>query len=65
MEFKVTNKAKDVRKFWDGFLGKDIFVEPKKSILTKRPPKENEIWKVEKYEKTEEKKTNKLKEVNK
>ena len=28
--YKVTNKAKDVRKFRDGFLGKDIFVEPGK-----------------------------------
>ena len=54
--YKVTNKAKDVRKFRDRFLGKDIFVEPKKSVLTKRPPEENDIWKVETVEELEKKK---------
>lgn len=48
--YKVTNKAKDVRKFRDGFLGRDVHVEPRKSVLTNRPPEESEIWKVEKSE---------------
>ena len=54
-KYKVTNKAKDVRKFRDRFLGKDILVGPKKFILTDHPPKENEIWKVEVFEKLEKK----------
>ena len=49
--FKVINKFKDIRKFRDGFIGKDVHVEPGKSILTKSPPKENEVWRVEKVEK--------------
>ena len=48
--FKVTNKAKDVRKFRDGFSGRDVHVEPKKSVLTRKPPVENDIWKVEPVE---------------
>ena len=63
--YKVTNKAKDVRKFRDRFLGKDILIGPKKFILTNKPPEESDIWKVETVEKLEEKKTIKLKEVNK
>ncbi len=55
-KYKVTNKAKDVRKFRDRFLGKDIFVGPKKFILTDKPPEENDIWKVENIEKLEKKK---------
>lgn len=51
MMFKVTNKFEDVRKFRDEFLGKDVHVEPKKSVLTKRPPEENDVWEVEKFEK--------------
>ena len=63
MEYKVTNKAKDIRKFRDGFLGRDVLVEPKKFVITKRPPIENSIWKVEVFDKTEKKeeKKNKLK----
>ena len=63
-KYIVTNKAKDVRKFRDRFLGKDIFVGPKKFILTDHPPEESEIWKVEKFEKLE-KKTIKSREDNK
>ncbi len=55
-KYKVTNKLKDVRKFRDRFLGKDIFVEPRKFILTNNPPEESEVWKVETVEKLEEKK---------
>jgi hypothetical protein len=64
--YKVTNKAKDVRKFRDQFLGKDVLFEPRKFILTSRPPESNDIWKVELAEELE-KKTNKLnkKEVKK
>ena len=72
-KYKVTNKAKDVRKFRDSFFGKDIFVGPKKFILTNKPPKESDIWKVETVEELEEKKVSaksttkkiKLKEVKK
>ncbi len=66
MKYKVTNKAKDVRKFRDSFLGKDIFVGPKKFIFTNNPPEENEIWKVEVVEELEKKKqTIKSQEVKK
>ena len=54
--YKVTNKAKDVRKFRDRFLGKDILIEPKKFILTNNPPEESDIWKVENVEEPEKKK---------
>ena len=47
---------KDVRKFRDSFLGKDIFVEPKKFILTNKPPEESDVWKVENIEELEKKK---------
>ena len=57
-KYKVTNNAKDVRKFRDSFLGKDILVEPKKFIFTNKPPKENGVWKVENIEKLEKKKLN-------
>ncbi len=65
MKYKVTNKAKDVRKFRDRFLGKDIFVGPKKFMITNRPPEENEIWKVEIIEELEKKKQIKSQEVKK
>jgi len=64
-KYKVTNKAKDVRKLRDGFLGKDIFVGPKKFILTNKPPKESDIWKVENTEELEKKKQIKFREVKK
>ena len=61
--FKIKNKSNDVRKFRDRFLGKDIFVEPGKSVLTKKRPEENEFWDIE--EVSENKKTIKSnKEVN-
>ena len=50
MEYKVKNKFKDVRKFRDNYLGKDILVGPGKSVITKRPPKKSKIWSVEKLE---------------
>ena len=59
-EYKVTNLMADTRRFRDGWLGKDIFVETGKSAITKRPPKESSVWKVEVHaEKTEETKTKK------
>ena len=61
--YKITNKAKDVRKFRDRFLGKDILVEPKKFILTNSPPEESEIWKVEIAEQQEKKKGKIIREV--
>ncbi len=54
-KYKVTNKMKDVRKFRDSFLGKDILVGPRKFIFTDRPPKESDVWKVENIEKLEKK----------
>jgi hypothetical protein len=60
MKYKVTNKAKDVRKFRDRHQGKDIFIEPGKSVMTIRPPKESEIWKIEIQEITEKKDVIKL-----
>ncbi len=53
--YKVTNKAKDIRKFRDRILGKDILVFPKRFILTNKPPEENDIWKVEIIEEIEKK----------
>ena len=46
--YVVTNKAKDVRKFRDRFLGKDILLNPGESTFTKRPPVSSDIWEVEK-----------------
>ena len=61
--FKVTNKMKDVRKFRDSWLGKDVLVKPKKSVLTRKPPLEGEVWKVEEViEKKSEEKESKSKE---
>ena len=55
-KYKVKNLAKDTRKFRDSWIGKDILVESGKTVITNRPPKEGNIWKVEIYiEKTEEK----------
>ena len=59
MKYKVKNLSKDVRKFRDK-NGKDILVEPSKSVITNKPPKESNIWKIEIYtEKTEETKLKK------
>jgi hypothetical protein len=58
--YKVTNKAKDVRRFRDGKLGKDVLVEPKESVLTNSPPAESDIWKVEIAEENTEKKSKKI-----
>jgi len=55
-KYKVTNKFKDVRQFRDSFLGKNIFVGPKKFIFTNKPPKESDVWKVESIEELEKKK---------
>ena len=57
--FKVTNKFDDVRKFRDSNSGRDILVSPGKSVLTRSPPAENDVWKVEKKEKKETSKKNK------
>lgn len=45
--YKVTNKAKDVRKFRDKLLGQDIHLSPGETTFTERPPKGSDIWKVE------------------
>lgn len=66
--YVVTNKAKDVRKFRDRFLGKDVLVNPGESTFTKRPPANNDIWEVRKsrnIEKLEKKKPIKSREVKK
>ncbi len=58
--FKVTNKFDDVRRFWDGDQGKDILVEPRKSVFTNSPPAPSDVWKVEKVEEKPEKKSKKV-----
>lgn len=58
--YVVTNKAKDVRKFRDSFLGKDVLVNPGESTFTKKPPVENNIWKVEKAKNIEKKEKKEL-----
>ena len=45
--FKVTNMFEDERKFYDGQLGRDVIIEPGKSVLTSRPPKNGNVFKVE------------------
>jgi len=60
--YKITNKMKDVRKFRDRRSGKDVFVEPKKSVLTERPLEEGEVWKVEEVGQKEEKKKKSIEE---
>lgn len=52
--YKVTNKMKDVRKFHDNKQGKDVLVEPGKTILTNNPPASNDVWKVEESKKARE-----------
>lgn len=53
--YKVKNKMGDVRKFWDRYLGKEVFVEPGKSVVVNRPPEENNVWKVTSLEEKEKK----------
>lgn len=45
--FKITNKKNDVRKFRDGYTGKDVFVQPKKSVVVVKAIEESEVFKVE------------------
>jgi len=54
--WKVTNKFKDVRKFRDGKLGRDILVGSGKSVETMTPPEKNEVFDVEEIIKKEVKK---------
>jgi len=56
--YKVKNLLNDVRKFWDGDKGIDIYVEPEGSVFTNRPPKECGVWEIEKVseQKVEKKK---------
>ena len=63
IEYKVTNLSKDARKFRDSRLGKDILVEPQKTVITERPPEKSDIWKVEIH--TEKIEENKMKGGNK
>jgi len=64
--YKVTNKFKDIRKFRDGKLGRDVLVSPGKSVETMTPPEENEVFEVKKLKekivtdetKKDDKKTN-------
>jgi len=53
--YNVKNKTKEVRKFRDRHVGRDIFVDAKKSVLTNYPPKESKVWEIniEKEEKEE------------
>lgn len=49
--YKVTNKMKDMRKFHDNKSGKDIYVEPGKSVQVDNPPASGDVWKVEEVKK--------------
>ncbi len=48
--YKVTNKRRDPRAFFDSHAGINIIVDVLKSAVTTNPPGEDEIWKVEEYE---------------
>jgi hypothetical protein len=54
MNYKVKNIRKDVRKFYDGDLGRDVVVNPGESVITERPPTQIDVWEVKKEEKVEE-----------
>ena len=56
--YKVKNTAKDLKKYRDMYLGKDIFIEGGRSVETNYPPKESSIWQVTNIEKKEETKLN-------
>jgi len=45
--FKITNKKNDVRKFRDSYTGKDVFVQPNKSVVVVKAIEESEVFKVE------------------
>lgn len=57
--YKVTNRAKDERKFRDKYMGRDIILKPRESVVTTSPPEEKEIFEVEEYEERQGKKKNK------
>jgi len=44
--YKVKNKLKDVRKFRDNKLGKYVYVDGGKYVLTNNPPVESDVWKI-------------------
>ena len=50
--FKITNKTNDVRKFRDRYTGKDVFVQPKRSVTVVKSIEESSAFKVEKVKET-------------
>jgi len=61
--FKITNKKNDVRKFRDSYTGKDVFVQPKKSVVVVKAIEESEVFKVEEIK--ENKKVVKINDIEK
>lgn len=51
--YKITNKAKDTRKFRDSYTGKNIVLGSKKSAIVVKPIDGGSIFKVEKIEEKE------------
>jgi len=44
--YKVKNKAKQLMKYRDKHTGRDVFVEPNKTIETNYPPIASAVWSV-------------------
>lgn len=53
--YKVLNKLKDIRKFRDRKVGKEIYVAPGETVLTNGPPESDEVFEVTKVEEKEKK----------
>lgn len=58
--WKITNKFKDIRKFRDGRLGRDVLLRPGESAMTMTPPEQSEVFDVEKVTVKEVKKTKEM-----
>lgn len=56
--YKVKNKTKGLVKYRDNHSGKDVLIQPGKSIETEYPPFESSVFSVINIEKNEKKKLN-------
>ena len=52
--YKIKNKTKDTRTFRDSFSGKNIYIEPGRTVLTKTPIKSSDVWGVEEVKEIEQ-----------
>ena len=53
---KITNKMDDVRRLWDSYHGRSIFVGPGETVsIKKNPPKEKDVWAIDVVEEPEQK----------